>query len=49
MEIHAKATLFAEGCHGSLSKEIINKFDLRKDREPQTYGIGIKEVRQIHY
>lgn len=44
MEIHAKVTLFAEGCHGSLSKKVINKFDLRKNSQPQTYGIGLKEV-----
>ena len=47
MEIRAKVTLFAEGCHGSLSKEVINKFDLRKGREPQTYAIGLKEVWEI--
>ena len=47
MEIHAKVTLFAEGCHGSLSKKLIKKFDLRKDSEPQTYGLGIKEVWEI--
>jgi len=44
MELHAKVTLFAEGCHGSLTKEVINKFNLRKDSQHQTYGIGIKEV-----
>lgn len=44
MEIHGKVTLFAEGCHGSLSKSVINKFDLRKDSQHQTYGIGLKEV-----
>lgn len=47
MEIHAKVTIFAEGCHGSLTKEVINKFDLRKDSQHQTYGIGIKEVWEI--
>lgn len=40
MELHAKCTIFAEGCHGHLSKQIINKFDLRKNSEHQTYGIG---------
>jgi electron-transferring-flavoprotein dehydrogenase len=44
MEIHGKVTLFAEGCHGSLSKSVIEKFQLREGREPQTYGIGLKEV-----
>ncbi|KAI8899172.1 hypothetical protein BC833DRAFT_586766, partial [Globomyces pollinis-pini] len=47
MEIHAKVTLFAEGCHGSLTKKLIHKFDLRKDSEPQTYGLGIKEVWEV--
>lgn len=47
MEIRSKLTLFAEGCHGSLSKEVINKFQLRSKSEPQTYGIGIKEVWEI--
>ncbi|KAJ3113191.1 hypothetical protein HDU96_003690 [Phlyctochytrium bullatum] len=47
MEIRAKVTLFAEGCHGSLSKKVINKFDLRKDSQPQTYGIGLKEVWEL--
>jgi electron-transferring-flavoprotein dehydrogenase len=44
MEIHAKVTLFAEGCHGSLSKGVINNFKLRKDGQFQTYGLGVKEV-----
>ncbi len=47
MELHAKYTLFAEGVRGSLSKEVIEKFDLRKDRQPQTYGIGIKELWEV--
>ncbi|EGO00987.1 hypothetical protein SERLA73DRAFT_71953 [Serpula lacrymans var. lacrymans S7.3] len=47
MEFRAKVTLVAEGAHGSLSKELINKFDLRKDADPQTYGIGLKEVWQV--
>ncbi len=47
MEIHAKVTLFAEGCHGSLSKQVIRQFDLRKESEHQTYGIGLKEVWEI--
>ena len=44
MEIHAKVTLFAEGCHGSLTKTLINKFNLREGKEPQIYGLGTKEV-----
>uniref|UniRef100_A0A6M2DR99 Electron transfer flavoprotein-ubiquinone oxidoreductase n=1 Tax=Xenopsylla cheopis TaxID=163159 RepID=A0A6M2DR99_XENCH len=47
MELHGKCTIFAEGCHGHLSKQLINKFNLRKDAEPQTYGIGIKEVWEV--
>ena len=47
MEIHAKVTLFAEGCHGSLSKQIIEKYNLRKDSQFQTYGIGLKEVWEL--
>ena len=47
MEIHAKVTLFAEGCHGSLTKKLVSKFDLRKDSEPQTYGLGVKEVWEL--
>lgn len=47
MEFHARVTLLAEGCHGSLTKQVINKFDLRRDSQPQTYGLGIKEVWEI--
>jgi electron-transferring-flavoprotein dehydrogenase len=47
MEIHAKLTIFAEGCHGSLTKKLIQKFDLRKDSQPQTYALGMKEVWEI--
>ena len=47
MEIRAKVTMFAEGCHGSLTKGLFEKFDLRKDCQHQTYGIGLKEVWQI--
>lgn len=47
MEFHARVTVFAEGCHGSLSKEIINKYNLREGRQAQTYGLGIKEIWEI--
>jgi electron-transferring-flavoprotein dehydrogenase len=47
MEFRAKVTLLAEGAHGSLSKQLINKFNLRKDADPQTYGIGVKEVWRV--
>jgi electron-transferring-flavoprotein dehydrogenase len=47
MELHAKQTVFAEGCHGSLTKTLIRKFDLRKNSDPQTYAIGIKEIWEV--
>ena len=47
MELHAKQTIFAEGCRGSLTKTLFERFDLRKDCDPQTYGIGIKELWEI--
>lgn len=47
MELHARQTIFTEGCHGSLTKELIGKFDLRANSDPQTYGLGIKEVWEI--
>ncbi len=47
MELHARQTVFAEGCHGSLTKTLIQKFDLRANSDPQTYGLGIKEIWEI--
>lgn len=47
MELHAKQTVFAEGCHGSLTKTLIAHYDLRKNSSPQTYGLGIKELWEI--
>jgi electron-transferring-flavoprotein dehydrogenase len=47
MELHAKQTVFAEGCHGSLTKTLIAKYDLRKNADPQTYGLGVKEIWEI--
>jgi len=47
MELRAKATLFAEGCRGSLTKEVISQFNLDSECEPQTYGIGLKELWRI--
>ena len=47
IELHAKQTLFAEGCRGSLSKQLIRRFELDKHSQPQTYGIGIKEIWEI--
>ncbi|MEQ1790513.1 MAG: electron transfer flavoprotein-ubiquinone oxidoreductase, partial [Rickettsiales bacterium] len=45
--IKGKYTLFAEGCRGSLSQQLMEKFDLRTDSDPQTYGIGIKELWEV--
>ena len=47
MELHARQTIFAEGCHGSLTKELIDKYDLRKNSDPQTYALGIKELWEV--
>jgi len=47
MELRAKQTLFAEGARGSCSEEVIKNFDLRKDCDMQSYGLGIKEVWEI--
>jgi electron-transferring-flavoprotein dehydrogenase len=48
MELHAKYTLFAEGARGHLGKQLMSKFDLNKGKDPQTYGIGIKELWEIN-
>ncbi|HEV7856141.1 MAG TPA: electron transfer flavoprotein-ubiquinone oxidoreductase, partial [Herminiimonas sp.] len=47
MELHAKYTLFAEGARGHLGKQLIAKFALDKDKAPQTYALGIKELWEI--
>ena len=47
MELQAKYTLFAEGCRGHLGKQLETKFDLRRDCDPQTYGLGIKELWEL--
>ncbi len=47
MELHAKYTLFAEGCRGHLGKQLIERFDLDRDRDAQHYAIGIKELWDI--
>ncbi|TDJ70074.1 MAG: electron transfer flavoprotein-ubiquinone oxidoreductase [Proteobacteria bacterium] len=47
MELHAKQTVFAEGCRGSLTKALFERFDLRRGVECQVYGIGIKELWEI--
>jgi len=47
MELHGKYTLFAEGARGHLGKQLMAKYDLNKGRDPQSYGIGIKELWEI--
>jgi electron-transferring-flavoprotein dehydrogenase len=47
MELHAKYTLFAEGSRGHLGKQLIAKYELDKGKDPQVYGIGIKELWEI--
>jgi electron-transferring-flavoprotein dehydrogenase len=47
MELHAKYTLFAEGCRGHLGKQLEAKYALRKDADPQVYGIGLKELWEV--
>ena len=47
VEIAAKQTLLAEGCRGSLSQEIIRRFGLADNSDPQTYGIGLKEIWEV--
>ena len=46
-ELLGRYTIFAEGVRGNLGKHLIDKFDLRKDADPQHYGIGIKEIWEI--
>jgi len=47
MELHGKYVFLSEGVRGSLSKEVIAKYDLAKGKEPQKYGLGMKEIWEI--
>ena len=47
MELHAKVTVFAEGCRGHLGKLLINKYQLDQGKDPQQYGIGFKEIWEV--
>ena len=47
IELIGKVTVFAEGCRGHLGKQLIKKFNLNKDKDPQQYGIGFKEIWEI--
>ncbi len=46
-DVKAKVVVLAEGTRGSLTKQLIEKFDLMKDRNPQTYGVGVKELWEV--
>ena len=52
MELRARCTIFAEGCRGSLTKRLTKRFNLNETSDPQTFGIGVKELwevpKQIH-
>ncbi len=47
IELHAKYTLFAEGSRGHLGRQLIARYELARDRDPQSYGIGLKELWEI--
>jgi electron-transferring-flavoprotein dehydrogenase len=47
IELIARYTLFAEGCRGSLTKQLFERYDLRCGADPQTFGIGIKELWEV--
>ncbi|XP_047027604.1 electron transfer flavoprotein-ubiquinone oxidoreductase, mitochondrial isoform X1 [Helicoverpa zea] len=47
MEFHSKITIFTEGCHGHLTKMVSKKYNLREKSEPQSYGIGLKELWEV--
>ncbi len=47
MELHGKYVFLSEGVRGSLSKEVISKYDLSKGKEPQKFGLGMKEIWEI--
>ena len=48
IELHAKVTVFAEGCRGHLGKELIKKYNLDNGKCPQQYGIGFKEIWEVN-
>ena len=47
MELHAKYTIFAEGSRGSLGRQLIARYKLDEGRDPQSYGIGLKELWEV--
>jgi electron-transferring-flavoprotein dehydrogenase len=46
-ELLGKYTVFAEGCHGNLGKSLIDRFELRRNADPQHYGLGVKEIWEV--
>lgn len=47
VEIHARQIVLGEGCRGSLTKTLIDKYNLRAECDPQTYGLGVKEIWEV--
>ena len=47
VELRARQTVFAEGCRGSLTKTLIDRFGLARESDPQAYGIGVKEIWEV--
>jgi electron-transferring-flavoprotein dehydrogenase len=47
IELHAKYTFFAEGCRGQLGRQLMQQFSLRDGKDPQAYGIGLKELWEV--
>jgi electron-transferring-flavoprotein dehydrogenase len=47
IELHAKYTLLAEGCRGHLGKQLMVRYELARDADPQTYGLGLKELWEV--
>jgi electron-transferring-flavoprotein dehydrogenase len=47
IELLARQTIFSEGCRGSLTKQLFERYSLRQDADPQTYGLGIKELWEV--
>jgi electron-transferring-flavoprotein dehydrogenase len=47
IELHARQTVFAEGCRGSLTKTLFERYPLRDGVDPQTYGLGVKELWEV--
>jgi len=46
-DLKAKVTILAEGTRGSLTKQLVGRFNLDQDRNPQTYGVGVKELWEV--